>query len=66
MPALLEEAAAPDDAWQARLLTSIACRGAIRRGQPLETREMEALLRELAGGADPQVRAGPLGPAGGT
>ena len=27
---------------------------------------LEALLGELAGGADPQVRAGPLGPAGGT
>jgi DNA mismatch repair protein MutL len=44
---LLDEAAAEDDDWQDRLLISVACRGALRRGQPLPIATMTALLAAL-------------------
>ena len=55
LPALLEEAAAPDDAWQGRLLASLACRAAIRRGRAMDAVEMETLLGELAATQAPAV-----------
>jgi DNA mismatch repair protein MutL len=53
VPGLIEEATAPDDRWQARLLASLACRAAIRRGRELAEHELRQLLSRLAGTASP-------------
>jgi DNA mismatch repair protein MutL len=53
LPSLLEEAAGPDDRWQARLLTNLACRAAVRRGRELGEPELRRLLNGLAGTATP-------------
>jgi DNA mismatch repair protein MutL len=45
---LLEEAAGADEGWRERLLVSLACRAAVRRGRPLETTAMRRLLDDLA------------------
>jgi DNA mismatch repair protein MutL len=52
---LLVEAAAEEGDWQDRLLISVACRGALRRGQPLPAATMAALLGELDRTAAPAV-----------
>jgi DNA mismatch repair protein MutL len=53
--AALTEAASGEDDWQDRLLVSIACHGALRRGVPLTPEAMEALLAELDTVAAPAV-----------
>lgn len=45
---LLEEAAAEGESWRQRLLISLSCRSAIRRGEALAPAQMEGLLRDLA------------------
>jgi DNA mismatch repair protein MutL len=48
LPTILAEAAGPDDRWQGRLLASLACRTAIRRGRVLAERELQRVVAELA------------------
>jgi DNA mismatch repair protein MutL len=47
------EAAGPDDRWEARLLASLACRAAVRRGRELNEAEIRRLLGDLAGTTTP-------------
>jgi DNA mismatch repair protein MutL len=55
LSAALTEAAAEEGDWQDRLLISIACHSALRRGVPLSWEAMEALLAELDTVAAPAV-----------
>ena len=55
LPDVLEAATTEDEDWQDRLLTSLACRGAIRRNRPLTLSDMTALVQELATTAAPAV-----------
>jgi DNA mismatch repair protein MutL len=55
LPSLLAEAAGPEDQWQARLLGSIACRAAVRRGRDLGEHELRRLLSGLAATATPSA-----------
>jgi len=55
IPALLATAAEDINAWQDHLLIAVACRSAIRRGQPLSPGEQHQLLRELATATTPAV-----------
>ena len=48
LPELLAEAARVDESWRARLLASLACRAAVRRGRGLGSPELRRLLGELA------------------
>ena len=48
LPSLVAEAASADDRWQSRLLASLACRAAIRRGRALAEPEIRHLLADLA------------------
>lgn len=50
---LLEEASAPDDRWQDRLMARLACRAAVKRHSRLTEAEMRTLLDELATAASP-------------
>ncbi len=52
---LLGEAAAEEDDWQDRLLISVACHSALRRGQPLDPNGQRALLAALDQTAAPAV-----------
>jgi len=52
---LLAEAATEEDDWQDRLLISVACHGALRRGQPLDRNGQRALLAALDRTAAPAV-----------
>ncbi|HLH24897.1 MAG TPA: DNA mismatch repair endonuclease MutL [Chloroflexota bacterium] len=52
---VLGEATAAEDDWQARLLISVACHSALRRGQPLPPTTMAALLGALDETAAPAV-----------
>ena len=52
---LLSEAASEADDWQDRLLVSVACHSALRRGMPLADEAMAALLAELDRAAAPAV-----------
>jgi DNA mismatch repair protein MutL len=45
---LIAEAARVDDSWRARLLASLACRAAVRRGRELAGPELRRLLGDLA------------------
>ncbi len=45
---LIDEAAAEGESWWQRLLISLSCRTAIRRGEALGPSRMEGLLRDLA------------------
>jgi DNA mismatch repair protein MutL len=53
LSSMLTEAAGPDDRWQARLLSTLACRAAVRRGRGLGEHELRRLLGELAGTTAP-------------
>jgi DNA mismatch repair protein MutL len=55
LDALLAEAATEEGDWQDRLLISVACRSALRRGQPLVAPTMATLLAELDRTAAPAV-----------
>ncbi|HLH73032.1 MAG TPA: DNA mismatch repair endonuclease MutL [Chloroflexota bacterium] len=55
LPAILTEATADDKGWQDRLVTSLACRSALRRHQPLSVTDMTVLLSELATTTSPAV-----------
>ncbi|HUX88663.1 MAG TPA: DNA mismatch repair endonuclease MutL [Chloroflexota bacterium] len=55
LPIILEAASADDEDWQDRLLTSLACRGAIRRNRSLTLSDMTALVQELATTTAPAV-----------
>lgn len=48
LPALLADAAGPEDRWQARLLARLACRAAVRRGRGLDEASLRRLLADLA------------------
>jgi len=52
---VLGEAAGEEGDWQDRLLISVACHSALRRGQPLAAEGAEALLAELDRTAAPAV-----------
>ena len=52
---VLAEVAAEEGDWQDRLLVSVACHGALRRGTPLTPEAMAALLAELDTVAAPAV-----------
>jgi DNA mismatch repair protein MutL len=45
---LLDLAASDDDDWQHRLLTSVACHAATKRGRPLSIPQMRELINLLA------------------
>jgi DNA mismatch repair protein MutL len=53
LPTVMVEAAGPDDRWEARLLASLACRAAVRRGRELNEAEIRRLLGDLAGTTTP-------------
>lgn len=50
---LLLEAATADDRWETRFLAATACRGAVKRGEPLNEGSMRRLLDDLATTASP-------------
>jgi DNA mismatch repair protein MutL len=52
---LVQEIALPGDTWRDRLHVSVACRAALRRGQPLEAPALRHLLAELATTGSPAV-----------
>lgn len=52
---LLDHAANDDSDWQHRLLTSVACRAATRRGRSLTTVQCRELIELLAGTNSPAV-----------
>ena len=54
-PELAADAAVDADDWLDHLRTSLACRSALRRGQPLALDEQRALLRDLARASVPAV-----------
>lgn len=54
-PELLREAAAAGDDWQQRLLATIACRSAIRKGRPITPAEAQDLVRRLGEVRSPAV-----------
>jgi DNA mismatch repair protein MutL len=54
-PELLHEAAAAGDDWQQRLLATIACRSAIRKGRPITPAEAHDLVRRLGAARSPAV-----------
>ena len=49
------QAMLPGDNWLDRLRTAVACRSALRRGQPLSVELMQRLLQDLAGAQSPAV-----------
>ena len=52
---LLDLAAGDESDWQHRLLTSVACRAATRRGRPLTVEQCRELVNLLAGTDSPAV-----------
>lgn len=52
---LLDLASDDESDWQHRLLTSVACRGATRRGRPLTVEQCRELIDLLAGTESPAV-----------
>lgn len=57
LPELIAEVARIDDGWQARLLASLACRAAVRRGRGLGSPELRHLLGDLAATTTPAACA---------
>lgn len=55
LPEVLAEAATGADDWRDRLLASLACRAAIRRGRPLGRAEAHDLVSRLGAVASPAV-----------
>jgi DNA mismatch repair protein MutL len=53
LPSLMLDAAGPEDRWRARLLASLACRAAVRRGRELEEPALRRLLANLAATSTP-------------
>jgi len=55
LPDLLQEAASAEEDWHERLLASLACRSAIRKGRPLSLAEARDLLTKLSGVRSPAL-----------
>ena len=53
--ALADDEAAEGEEWQDRLLVSLSCRTAVRRGRPLTRRGMRALVEQLGRTSAPAV-----------